>query len=375
MTDQERHPIGGQEGHPISQQEGRPTRAASNGNPAGGLPSLAGLTRIELARLSARNLVRTLLIALVGGLVVVAVITAVHSNRNLAAAHARAAAEARSVEGLQPPASVVKAACEKEVKAGKLPRGSCNSRPVQVGPPASYFYQDPRLFFATSVGRRIEGATIAVGLLAFLVGASAVGAEWGAGTFTSLLTFEPRRLRTLFSKAAAVVVGAVVVVLLAQAFEVGATAATAATRGSMAGTTAHVLVEALWTALRGVGLVAFLAVAGAAVAGITRSTAATVGILAAYLIGVEVFVVRFVPGLQRWTLATAASALLGGRATIVPTPPVGVAVTCVGTHCAGGGPPTHLVVVSATRGGLELAIVSLALLALWGLTLVRRDAA
>jgi len=346
------------------------------GSTPAGLPSLSRLTRIEVRRLLARNLVRSLLVALAGGLVVIAVITAVHSNRNLAAAHARAAAEARAASSVGPPPSVVKASCEKEVRAGELSPGSCKHIPIQTGPPASFFYQDPRLFFATGVAPRIEGATMIVGLLAFLAGASAVGAEWGAGTFASLLTFEPRRLRVLVAKVAAVVAGAVVVALLAQAFEVGATAATAATRGSMAGTSAHVLAEALWTALRGLGLVAFFAAAGVAVAGITRSTAATVGLLAAYLVGVEVFLVHFEPGWDRWTLATAASALLDGRATIAPPPEVGVAVSCSGPHCPGAalGPP-HLVVVSAARGGLELAIVGVTLLAAWAFTLVRRDAA
>ena len=344
------------------------------------LPSLATLTGVELRRLTARRFVRFVALAVAVGLLGVAAIMFVHSNRNLAAAHARASAAARAVTSHAPvPPASARAACKKAELAGTLPAGSCAKLGVPTGPPASVFYQDPRLFFATSIVRHVEGATIFVGLLAFLVGASAVGAEWSAGTFTGLLTIEPRRLRVLVAKTVAVVAGAVLTLLAAQAFEVAVTALTAATRGSMTGTTTRVLLDALWTALRGVGLVAFLAASGAAVAGVTRSTAAALGLLAAYLVGVEVFFVHFVPSWQPWTLKTASTALLSGHATLIPPPGTANSATfttCSGANCTSLGVGLgHPIVVSSARGGTELVVAGAVLLGLWAFTLLRRDAA
>ncbi|MGH9025991.1 MAG: hypothetical protein ACRDWD_07730, partial [Acidimicrobiia bacterium] len=61
----------------------------------------------------------------------------------------------------------------------------------------------------------IAATAIVWAMISFVLGASFVGAEWRAGTMTTLLTWEPRRLRVFAAKAlVAAGLGAAVVVVL-----------------------------------------------------------------------------------------------------------------------------------------------------------------
>ena len=60
------------------------------------------------------------------------------------------------------------------------------------------------------------GISVLIMILMWLVGASFIGAEWRHGTITTLLTWEPRRIRLMVAKVAAVVLFGFVVSLLIQ---------------------------------------------------------------------------------------------------------------------------------------------------------------
>lgn len=324
---------------------------------------MSGLLRAELARLLSRQMFRLLALALLAGLLAVALKIAVSSNQDLAAAHARAARQAAHIRSVMP--EPLKAAC-----AGHSPTGQGATQGPGAGPPcpplptAAQLFQDPRFSFAAGGRDMVDGAVIAVAVLGLVVGASAVGAEWAAGTFGALLTWEPRRLRVGAAKLLAVVGLMLVVGLLAIGFEIGAGLLIAATRGTLQHATAGFVTSLLLQGARGLGVISLLAAAGAAIAGISRHTAAALTLTVGYLVTFEMALRSLRPQWERWLFSGNAAAILNGKLVL-----------------QGGSPPREGMVfstspvftLSATRGAVYLTLVVAALLAIAAATLIRRD--
>lgn len=76
--------------------------------------------------------------------------------------------------------------------------------------------RDDRVHYDTDLGDAIGGSGVALLLFAVLLGATFIGADYGANALAGQLTFEPRRVRVYVTKALAVffAVGLVVLVLL-----------------------------------------------------------------------------------------------------------------------------------------------------------------
>ncbi len=152
-----------------------------------------------------------------------------------------------------------------------------------------------------------------LGLLAF--GASAVGAEFRAGTVTTILTWEPRRVRLLlvrFLAIALVGMGTFVVVL---GVFVGGWIVGVAANGSSAGTGGEFWGQLLVTLARGVLIAGALTVLSAAVATLGRNTAAALGIWFGYLVGVEGVLQGNVHVVTPWLLVENLIAAFGGEET------------------------------------------------------------
>jgi hypothetical protein len=66
---------------------------------------------------------------------------------------------------------------------------------------------DRRLMIHDNLSKTIKGTGVAMVFLAFVIGASFVGAEFGAGSLSTQLIFEPRRVRVVAVKAIAVGIG------------------------------------------------------------------------------------------------------------------------------------------------------------------------
>lgn len=144
-------------------------------------------------------------------------------------------------------------------------------------------------------------------------GASFIGAEYRAGTITTLLTWEPRRLRVLVTKLAAAALVAAAVYLVVQAVLVAALALVAQARGSTAGAD-----TAFWTGLagflaRGAVLTAAAVLVGACIATIGRNTSAALGVCFGYLIAVESILRGLRPGWVQWFLVENALAFASGE--------------------------------------------------------------
>jgi hypothetical protein len=78
-------------------------------------------------------------------------------------------------------------------------------------------HRDRRMNISKHYSEAVGGVGVAMVLVAFIVGASFVGAEFGAGSLSTQLIFEPRRVRVVAVKAVAVGIGlalAAIVLLL-----------------------------------------------------------------------------------------------------------------------------------------------------------------
>ncbi|MGH2758456.1 MAG: ABC transporter permease [Actinomycetota bacterium] len=146
-----------------------------------------------------------------------------------------------------------------------------------------------------------------------VVGASAVGAEWGAGVITTLLTWEPRRGRLMLGKGVATI-AAVVVATLAIFVLIGLVMLPSGTlRGTMDGLTASWWWSTMGLAARGSAAVALGTALGVGLANVMRTAA---GPIAAWMI--FQFVVApllaffWRPGLYRWFPDGNVQLLVGG---------------------------------------------------------------
>ncbi len=129
-------------------------------------------------------------------------------------------------------------------------------------------------------------------------GASMVGAEWRAGTVTTVLTWEPRRLRLHAARLGASAGLAVVVSFLLQALFLASFVPAVAAHGTTAGTDGAWWVS-LVAAMARVSLVVGLATAvGASLAGLGRNTTAALVVGWGWMAVVENLLRNFVPRLR-----------------------------------------------------------------------------
>jgi ABC-2 type transport system permease protein len=170
-------------------------------------------------------------------------------------------------------------------------------------------YQPSRLLLADlpNVLTNVSSILILVGAV---LGTTLGGADWSANTMTTLLAWEPRRLRVLGARTVAVAVVVLVVVTLGMALIALEFAALVALRGSFdplpAGFTADVVTEILRIA----GVAALFALIGMSLATIGRSTVAGLGILLGYLVVIEGALAGFVFWVQKITLVRSSLAIV-----------------------------------------------------------------
>ena len=133
-------------------------------------------------------------------------------------------------------------------------------------------------------------------------GASMIGAEWRAGTFVTLLTWEPQRRRVALTKLAACGLVAGVVAMALQALFLVSFLPAALGPGSTDGVDAEWMRSFAGGALRVACVTALVAVFMASVAMIGRSTAAALGFVFGYMMIFENLVRAWKPWSARYLL-------------------------------------------------------------------------
>jgi ABC-2 type transport system permease protein len=241
----------------------------------------------ELLRFRSRRLVVVLLGASLIGTGVGVVIAASQSTPPTAEALATARAQAREEVAL---------CLEQDWEGVPIEEGSlevfCEDN---FGDPAQYMGSHLRLAELPGI---LEGISSITSIMGLVVGASIVAVSWQTGTISTILTWEPRRLRWFASRVLVVAAGVLVMTLAIVAFLSAGLAVAAILRGSTFGTDGAWWADVLSTWLR-IGVAASIsAVIGAAVAAIGRHTAAALGVVFVWTAVVE----GLIRGLRpRWT--------------------------------------------------------------------------
>jgi len=148
----------------------------------------------------------------------------------------------------------------------------------------------------------LMGTSLVLVSVAWILGASAIGADWHAGHVTTILTWEPRRGRVMLAKIVASLTSVFVVSLTIQALLGAALAVAAAGAGSTTGADAAWLAESAGVALRVALLSTIFAGFGFGLASAGRNTAVALGVGFGYLVIVENLVRGLRPQWTPWLL-------------------------------------------------------------------------
>ena len=252
---------------------------------------MTGLLRAELRRFLARDVVRIFVVAVLIAIAVGGVITAYNSKVKTADEAVYRTELQHCLDGLYVPED-------------RLPRRYDSLEEFcadQVRP--EFFGGGDQRFRLRSLPEILQGAGILVVIGGLLLGASFVGAEWHAGTMSTLLTWEPRRLRVLAVKAVVVAVCVFALMVLLLAVFSLALLLVASTRGITDNLGDHFIRSVAGSTLRVAACSAAGALIGMAIAMVARNTAAAVGAGFAYLAILEGLIRALRPGWQHYLLA------------------------------------------------------------------------
>jgi ABC-type transport system involved in multi-copper enzyme maturation permease subunit len=154
----------------------------------------------------------------------------------------------------------------------------------------------------------ISSISVLTYLLVIVIGASAVGADYRAGTVVTLLTWEPRRARLLIARFVATALVSMAFFLIIQLVFIGGWTLAAQLFGRSRGVDAAFWGDLAVMLARATVLAGVLAVISAAIATVGRNTAAAMGVWFGYLIAIEVIVRGQILDLVPWFVITNAAA-------------------------------------------------------------------
>jgi ABC-2 type transport system permease protein len=158
---------------------------------------------------------------------------------------------------------------------------------------------DPR-FHLTDMLEIVRGLSFLLVILAIAMGASFVGAEWGAGTMTTVLTWEPRRNRVYTMKVVAAAIFVSIATFLVLTLLVLAITPIASWRGTLEGVDPEWLQDLVLLGLRSALMCALMATIGMALAMMARVTVAAVIVAFIYFAVVENVLRAYRPNWTRW---------------------------------------------------------------------------
>jgi hypothetical protein len=286
---------------------------------------MSRLLAVELRRIASRRLVRLLVLGVFLVLTITNVVQAFHHTNDPSTVRSQIVADMRQYSVVGPDGKMdYGPKCDNNDFSGvqqdqatgrMIYPPQCHAMTFDESVNLQMESRDPRFLMVRDGPNMILTGLVIAALLAFLLSASVIGAEWHSGMFASLLTWEPRRMRVLLAKTLACVVFFTVVGALIIGYQLLSAAALAQTRGSFFGMTGPVTRGMAATIGRGIGLVAFTAAGGAALAGIARSTAGAMAILGGYLVVVELGARNMLNGDERWLLSRNTMALVKGETT------------------------------------------------------------
>ena len=169
-------------------------------------------------------------------------------------------------------------------------------------PTIDWFLTRAELDLKSELANRGTTLMILLACVAILVGATFAGADWGSGSMSNQLLFEPRRSRVWAVKALAVALACTAATAVVLALFWGTLAALASSRGID-------VAQATWTAIlqasgRDLALVAGVSLGGYALTMLLRHTVGTLGLLFGYaVVGEGLAAALPVDRMSQWSMA------------------------------------------------------------------------
>lgn len=188
-----------------------------------------------------------------------------------------------------------------------------------VLPQVDWFLSRPQLDPVQLSNDLPLGLALVSVIIAVLIGATFIGAEWSAGSVGTQLIFETRRSRVWLAKAAAVATVSAVLAFII--FTVVWTGILLAHRSWIGGSLPSGFTGDLtWTGLRVTAFAAFGGLIGYAVTAALRHTVVIVGIMLAYAVIGEGLLRELVPSVERLLVSVNSFAWIDKGYTIVDYP-------------------------------------------------------
>jgi ABC-type transport system involved in multi-copper enzyme maturation permease subunit len=167
-------------------------------------------------------------------------------------------------------------------------------------------------FDVVDINNVFQGVSAPLTILGISLAASFIGAEWKAGTVTTLLTWEPRRGRVYVAKLVAAAIFTFVSAMLLQMILGLALLPAALAHGSTAGADAHWFWSAAASASRGAIVAVLGAAIGLGVASLARNATAGVLIPLLYLFVLENLIEALKPRWSGWLFSQNAGIFIEG---------------------------------------------------------------
>ena len=192
--------------------------------------------------------------------------------------------------------------CTNSFRRGEPPHGYQTAEEfcVDAGTPLVASL-DPR-FRLTTLTDIFGGTSVPLIILGLALGASFIGAEWHAGTITSLLTWQPRRVPVLMGKVLAAMTGVFLAALALQTVLGLALWFVAAVRGTTEGADLAWLGDTAAIAIRGAIIAGLAAALGFAIGSIARNTTTALIIGFVYFAVGESLLRGLKPAWQPWLI-------------------------------------------------------------------------
>jgi len=175
-------------------------------------------------------------------------------------------------------------------------------------------------FHLTTLEEIFGGTSVPLIILGLAIGASFIGAEWHAGTVTTFLTWEPRRVRLMLGKVAAAMVGVVLFAAAIQSILGLVLWLVAALRGSTAGADAAWFADTVAVLARGVVIAGLAAAIGFALASAARNTTTALIIGFVYFAVAEAILRGLRPNWQPWLIGDNAAAFVSADPASIFSP-------------------------------------------------------
>lgn len=268
------------------------------------------LLRAEVRRFRARRFIKVVLaLALVLYAVVIGISAATEFGRTTPE---RLAAAEREVQRVVAEQEMFRQQClEDPNRPPGIPEDQvCGPPSTDAGFRAQDFLDKQPFVLSEQLPGGSLALSAATSALAFLIGATYVGAEWSTRSIVALLFWEPRRLRVIATKLAVLAAAAAALSVAAQALWWGTAIVLSRTLGRTGDTGDGFYGDLVAQQGRALVLVVLMGLLGFSLANLVRNTGAALGVGFVYFAIVETAVRNIRPRWQEWLLTDNALALV-----------------------------------------------------------------